>query len=90
MDFKMFAHQNIIDANDLLYDVIIIGGGTAGAVAAISAAREGLKTLVVEQYGALGGTQTLGMVNPLMPSLIQKDEGQCAEYTGQNPTQCNG
>lgn len=56
------------------YDVVIIGGGTAGAIAAISAGREGLKTLVVEQYGTLGGSQTLSMVTPLMPSHVPEDK----------------
>ena len=50
----------------MVYDVIIAGGGTSGAIAGISAAREGLKTLVVETMSALGGTQTNGMVTPLM------------------------
>lgn len=53
------------------YDVIIVGGGTAGAVAAISSGREGLKTLVVEQFGSLGGSQTVGLVNPMMHNKIE-------------------
>lgn len=43
------------------YDVIVVGGGTAGALAAISAARQGVKTLVVERFGHLGGTATYGI-----------------------------
>ena len=38
------------------YDVIIIGAGTGGYVAAIRAAQLGLKTAVVEKQKALGGT----------------------------------
>ncbi len=52
------------------YDVIIGGGGTAGAIAAISAGRMGLRTLVVEQLTALGGTQTFGLVTPLMEPRV--------------------
>lgn len=37
------------------YDVIVAGGGTAGCVAAISAARNGARTLLVERSGYLGG-----------------------------------
>ncbi|MDQ0208917.1 dihydrolipoyl dehydrogenase [Alkalicoccobacillus murimartini] len=37
------------------YDLVILGGGTGGYVAAIKAAQEGLKTAIVEQ-GKLGGT----------------------------------
>ncbi|MEI7635451.1 MAG: FAD-dependent oxidoreductase [bacterium] len=50
------------------YDVLIAGGGTAGAVAAIAAARKGARTLVVEQFGFLGGTQTGALVGPLCPN----------------------
>lgn len=43
------------------YDVIVAGGGTAGFSAAIAAARNGAKTLVIEQNGYLGGTSTMGV-----------------------------
>ncbi|MBF8189950.1 FAD-dependent oxidoreductase [Nonomuraea sp. K274] len=43
------------------YDVAVAGGGTAGAVAAIAAARTGARTLLVERYGTLGGALALGM-----------------------------
>ena len=38
------------------YDVVIIGGGPGGYVAAIRAAQLGMKTACVEKRGALGGT----------------------------------
>lgn len=37
-------------------DVLVIGGGPGGYVAAIKAAQAGLKTGCVEKRGALGGT----------------------------------
>ena len=37
------------------YDVIVVGGGTSGVAAAISAARAGGKTILIERLGALGG-----------------------------------
>ena len=40
------------------YDVVILGGGPAGIAAATSAAKEGMKTLLVEHYGFLGGMGT--------------------------------
>jgi hypothetical protein len=44
------------------YDVLVIGGGTGGAPAGISAARQGAKTLVVEYLHGLGGVSTLGLI----------------------------
>ena len=52
------------------WDVIVCGGGTAGATAAIKAGRLGAKTLVIDRYGGLGGTETHGWVTPLMPNFI--------------------
>lgn len=43
-------------------DVLVIGGGAAGVTAAIAAARQGKKVLLVEANGALGGLGTTGMV----------------------------
>lgn len=44
------------------YDVVVLGGGTAGAPAGISAARQGAKTLVLEYLHGLGGLSTLGLI----------------------------
>ncbi len=52
------------------WDVIVCGGGTAGVAAAIAAGRRGAKTLIIERFGALGGTQTMGWVTPMMPNYI--------------------
>jgi len=39
-------------------DVLVVGGGMAGVGAAVAAGRMGLKTLVVEYFGCLGGNGT--------------------------------
>lgn len=44
------------------YDVVMLGGGTAGAPAGISAAMHGAKTLVLEYLHELGGISTLGLI----------------------------
>lgn len=43
-------------------DVLVIGGGTAGTIAAIQAGRAGARTLLVERGAQLGGTTTTGGV----------------------------
>lgn len=44
-------------------DVVLVGGGTAGAIAAIQAARAGASTVLIEQGSQLGGTMTTGGVS---------------------------
>ena len=44
-------------------DVLVVGGGTAGTIAAIQAARAGAKAVVVERGTQLGGTTTTGGVS---------------------------
>lgn len=53
-----------------MYDTVVVGGGTAGASAAISAARGGNRVLVVEREGSLGGTPVHALVTPMMPSFV--------------------
>ncbi|MDH7569643.1 MAG: FAD-dependent oxidoreductase [Armatimonadota bacterium] len=45
-------------------DVLVCGGGPAGVGAALAAAREGARTLLVERHGMLGGMWTAGLLNP--------------------------
>ena len=46
-------------------DVVVVGGGCAGVVAALAAARNGADTLLIERAGYLGGMLTGGLVHSL-------------------------
>ena len=48
------------------YDVLVLGGGIAGSMAAIAASRAGAETLLIEQNGFLGGMLTAAGVGPMM------------------------
>jgi hypothetical protein len=45
------------------YDVIVVGGEPEGVAAAVSAARNGAKTLLIEKRDGLGGLMTYGLLN---------------------------
>jgi len=60
------------------WDVIVIGGGPSGCAAAIAAAREGARTLLIEGMGCLGGMGTSGMV----PAWTPFSDGEKMVYRG--------
>lgn len=49
------------------WEVIVVGGGPSGCAAAIAAAREGARTLLIEGTGMLGGMSTAGNMNNWCP-----------------------
>ena len=49
------------------YDIAVIGGGFAGTAAALAAARNGAKVILVEKANCLGGAATNCLVTPFMP-----------------------
>lgn len=55
-------------------DVVVIGGGPGGIGASVMAARNGMKTVLVEQWGCLGGMASVGEVHPFMAN--QDGEGK--------------
>jgi hypothetical protein len=44
-------------------DLVVVGGGTSGMPAALVASRQGVDTIVVEKFGDVGGTHTIGGVS---------------------------
>ena len=49
------------------FDTAVIGGGFSGFAAAISAAREGLKVILIEKGNCMGGAASNCLVQPFMP-----------------------
>ncbi|MEN6339474.1 MAG: FAD-dependent oxidoreductase [Clostridiaceae bacterium] len=78
---KTITHTEQIPVNET-YDLVVVGGGVAGAAAAIAGARRGLKTLLAEKSVLLGGLATLGHIAiylPLCDGLGKKLIGGLAE-----------
>ena len=48
------------------YELIVVGGGLTGVAAAVCASRRGVKTLLVEASGCLGGAISQNLVYPFM------------------------
>jgi ribulose 1,5-bisphosphate synthetase/thiazole synthase len=65
-------------AVDKRWDVIVVGGGPGGCTAAISAAREGARVLIIEAMGQLGGMGTSGMI----PAWCPFSDGEKIIYRG--------
>lgn len=66
------------------YDVIVAGGGVAGVAAALSAAREGKKVILMEKTINLGGLATIGLINLFVPMCnghgVQIIKGMADEF----------
>ena len=72
-------------------DVLVIGGGPGGIGAAVAAARNGAKTILVERFGGFGGTWTAGLlsamciyVQSLTEGAIRNDDVQSTMYRVQS------
>ncbi|MCI6756350.1 MAG: FAD-dependent oxidoreductase [Lachnospiraceae bacterium] len=59
--------RNLIEAGH--YDVAVVGSGPAGICAAVAAARQGMKTVIIERCGVLGGMLTVGNVGPILGNV---------------------
>jgi hypothetical protein len=66
----MFSSRHFVESQRrypelAAYDVIVCGGGPSGYIAAIAAARAGMRTAIVEQLSFFGGMATAGLVAPI-------------------------
>jgi hypothetical protein len=71
--FSMTIETPVVEETD----VLVLGGGTAGVLAALAAARNGARTILVERYGYLGGMITAGNAGLTM---YMKFSGQPSEH----------
>ena len=55
--------------------LLVVGGGPSGVCAAVSAARRGIKTMIIDSGNCLGGMGTKGLVGPFMT---------CYDASGEN------
>ena len=58
-------------------DVLVVGGGPAGVVAALAAKRAGAKVTLVERYGHLGGLWTGGLVLLVIGHIVKGEKQVC-------------
>jgi hypothetical protein len=59
-------------------DVVVVGGGPAGIAAATASARNGVRTMLLERYGHLGGLASGGLVTVIMPMSDGTNKPQIA------------
>lgn len=56
------------------FDVAVIGGGSAGLAAAVTAARKGARTVLIERHGFLGGMGTASLVHSFCGLYLLREE----------------
>src|SRR5664279_2885063 len=60
----------------LVTDVLVVGGGAAGVAAAVTAARQGLRVILLERYGFCGGGAVAGMSGTICGMFMASDIAQ--------------
>ncbi len=81
------------ESSVLTADVVVCGGGVAGTMAAVAAARQGAEVVLIERYGFLGGNATAGAVaqfnswqtvggRPVVAGLAAEVVERLARYQG--------
>lgn len=63
-------------------DVLVVGGGTAGVVAALAARRAGARVTLVERYGCFGGLWSAGLVLIVLATHVRSSSGNLKMVRG--------
>ena len=70
-------------------ELVVVGGGTSGMPAALVATRQGVDTILVEKFGDVGGTHTIGGVSKYwfgretdFVGRLDRDAGRTMQATG--------
>jgi glycine/D-amino acid oxidase-like deaminating enzyme len=74
--------SSILDARPqhrLRTDVLVVGGGAAGVATAVTAARQGLRVVLVERYGFCGGGAVAGLSGTVCGLYLASDDRRGAE-----------
>lgn len=69
------------------FDVVVIGGGSAGLAAAVTAARGGARTLLIERHGYPGGMGTASLVHTFCGLYLLRDEPEAVLANPGFPTE---
>jgi hypothetical protein len=68
-------------------DLVVVGGGSAGMAAAVTAARAGLRTVLVEESPFLGGMSTGGAVGTFCGFYLREPGGELTRLVGGFPAE---
>jgi hypothetical protein len=68
-------------------DLVVVGGGSAGTAAAVTAARAGLRTVLVEESPFLGGMSTGGCVGTFCGFYYRERSGDLVRLVGGFPAE---
>ena len=78
-----------------IYDLVVVGGGLTGVMAAVSAARQGLNTILIEKQAYLGGVGVMGLPlqgfydlenNQIIKGLPDEFISRLRAYNGASPS----
>ena len=74
-----FAGIDVREIERIVTDVLVVGGGAARVAAAVTAARQGMRVVLVERYGFMGGGAVAGLSGTICGLYLASDSGRAPE-----------